>query len=362
MKRLCALVMLTVCCFFSGCDLWMSGHYHSVTPHLSDNAQSVQSDVEVSSYKQLQEAVVRLVENGGHECILYLTGFDQDTLDSQMDRMIAYVTQVHPVGAYAVEDVTYVLGTNAGRQAVAVNVTYVHNRSEILRIKDASDMQSAASVITHALEECETGVVVLVEHYENLDLVQMIQDHVDENPQICMEMPQVSAAVYPETGDTRVIELTFTYQTSRETLRTMQTTVEPVFASAELYVSGDADSREKYAQLYAFLMERYDYTLQTSITPSYSLLRHGVGDSKAFATVYAAMCRQAGLDCQAVSGTKNGESYWWNVLLQEETYYFVDLLQCSKDQTFRMCTREEMVGYVWDYSAYELTDELQPVE
>ena len=44
-------------------------------------------------------------------------------------------------------------------------------------------------------------------------------------------------------------------------------------------------------------MERYDYRIETSITPAYSLLRHGVGDSRAFAVVYAAMCQQAGLEC-----------------------------------------------------------------
>ena len=72
--------------------------------------------------------------------------------------------------------------------------------------------------------------------------------------------------------------------------------MKPVFESAVLYVSGDGAEKQKFSQLYAFLMERFDYKVETSITPAYSLLRHGVGDSRAFATVYAAMCRLAGLE------------------------------------------------------------------
>ena len=114
-----------------------------------------------------------------------------------------------------------------------------------------------------------------------------------------MEIPQVTAAVYPDRGEERIIEITFTYQTSRQALRSMQNTVGPIFTSAELYVSDDSELEEKYSQLYSFLMQRFDeYKIQTSITPAYSLLRHGVGDCEAFTNVYTAMCRRAGLDCQ----------------------------------------------------------------
>jgi len=114
------------------------------------------------------------------------------------------------------------------------------------------------------------------------------------------------------------MELTFTYQTSRDALRQMQSQVKPVFDAASLYVSGDGEDRQKLSQLYAFLMERFDYKIETSITPAYSLLRHGVGDSRAFATVYAAMCRLAGLECMTVTGTHAGDPWTWNIVLDEK--------------------------------------------
>lgn len=201
------------------------------------------------------------------------------------------------------------------------------------------------------MEGFALGIVLLVEEYKVRDYTQFVQDYAQENPQTVMETPQVTEAVYG-SGGSRVVELVFAYQNSRDSLRRMQTQVQPVFDSAVLYVSGDDADRQKYAQLYAFLMEPFDYKLETSITPAYSLLRHGVGDSRAFATVYAAMCRDAGLECLVVAGTHAGEPWTWNLVLDDGQHYHVDLLRCSESGEFRKFPDAEMGEYVWDYSMY----------
>ena len=99
-------------------------------------------------------------------------------------------------------------------------------------------------------------------------------------------------------------------------------------------------------------MERFDYKVETSITPAYSLLRHGVGDSRAFATVYAAMCRASGLECIVVTGTRSGEPWTWNIICQDGVYWHVDLLRCNEQGRFHKTEDSGMTGYVWDYSAY----------
>ena len=103
-------------------------------------------------------------------------------------------------------------------------------------------------------------------------------------------------------------------------------------------------------------MERFDYKVETSITPSYSLLRHGVGDSRAFATVYAAMCRAANLECIVVTGTRSGEPWSWNMICEDGYYWHVDLLNSNEKGKFEKKLDADMEGYVWDYSAYPLCD------
>jgi len=262
-----------------------------------------------------------------------------------------YAMTNSPVGAYAVEEISYELGTSSGLPAVAVKIAYRHSLAEIQRIRTVSNMEEAEKAVAAVLETYETGIVMLIENYVARDFAQMVQDYAVMHPELVMETPQVTESVYG-TGDSRVVELLFTYQNSRDSLRQMKNQVKPVFDAAALYVSGDGAQRQKFSQLYAFLMERFDYTLETSITPAYSLLRHGVGDSRAFATVYASMCHGAGLECVLVTGTRSGEPWTWNMVLDNGYYYHVDLLRCNELGYYREFTDGEMNGYVWDYSAY----------
>lgn len=345
--------VLFVGVLLSGCSLWMDGEYSSVTPNRSWGTNISEDVVLVSSYQQIRDTLIEMVEDGVQEGVFYCNGLTDVQIEYFMDASIDYILGKHPMGTYAVKAIDYDVGSNMGKLAIAVNINYSHNRSEILRVKRAKDMNDAQALICVSLENCESGLVVYVKNYQARDLTQFVEDYVSKNPQVCMETPQVSVTFYPELGQERIIDIVFTYQNSRDTLRSMQQSVNDIFKSAHFYINPSADSSEKYSQLYSFLMERYEYKMETSITPAYSLLRHGVGDSKAFATVYAAMCRQAGLDCRVVSGTKAGEAWHWNYLKNDTGSYYLDLLECNSLGGFTVKTEEEMLGYVWDYSAFE---------
>lgn len=358
-KRLIPLLAL-VCLLLSGCD-WMGGSYLSITPHQEQNAVVQTKDRAATNYLQLRTILEDMVASGTESAVIKVAGYREDLLKEGIANAVHYTRERDPRGAWAVDGITYEIGSGGGQPAISVEISYIHGRSEIRKIKNADSMENAKQIIIKALEECSDSVVVLAEDYYAMDMVQIVEDHMKQNPNLIMEMPQVAVGIYPESGSSRILEVNFTYETSRESLRHMQQEVRRVFASAQLYVSSDATTAQKCAQLYTFLMERSDYQIQTSITPSYSLLNHGVGDCEAFASAYAAMCRQAGVDCQMVSGTRDGESWYWNIIREDDVYYHVDLLRCYEEGCFSRRTAEELQGYVWDYSAYE-TSETVPAE
>lgn len=351
MKRF-AVLLTVMCLLFCGCGL-MDGEYLSVTPHelASTSGQSISQSA--SNYQQLQAVLEAMVSAGAESTVISVAKFDQNLLDTSVKAAANYIQKGHPLGSWAVEKVEYELGTGGGQPVVSVHISYIHGRSQIRQIQKVRNMEGAESIIKEALKDCADGVVIQVDEYKKTDILQLIEDYAGENPNTMMETPAVSVGVYPdERAGQRVMELKFTYQTNRDSLRLMQNQVQRVFSSAELYINSDGTDSQKYSQLYTFLMERYDYTIETSITPSYSLLVHGVGDSEAFATVYRAMCRQAGLECQVISGTKNGEPWYWNLILVEEQWLHVDLLEASAQGEFLGYEGDLMQGYVWDYSAY----------
>lgn len=351
MKRRILWVVLALCVGLCGCS-WMDGYYVSVTPHQTHLPANQSGDASASDYLELRGALENMVASGLESAVINVSEYRQDMVERGIRTAANYLKALYPLGAYAVDTVDYEIGTVGGQPAVAVSISYVHGRSEILKVQKAKDMGRARQIVEEILNQCGEGVVLLIADYEGLDWVQLVEDYMKANPDKVMELPQVAVGIYPDAGASRVVELKFDYQTSRESLRQMQTQVNQVFISAMLYINADTSDALKYQQLYNFLMERSDYQIETSITPAYSLLSHGVGDSEAFAAVYAAMCHQADLPCEIVSGTREGEPWYWCLIQENGEFYHLDLLRSSEAGTFQKLTQEQMEGYVWDYSAY----------
>lgn len=356
MKRVLAL-MIVVSLSFSGCSIF-SDSYVSVTPHRDSSGGAENKVTTAANYSQLRTAFVELVHSGAESGVIYVSDYDAAKLDQGLEDAVKHMQNYDALGAYAVEAITWEKGTSGFVPAVAVTVKYLHNRREMQQIQTVRDSAALWDRVQTALERYEPGIVVHVESYTDRDLIQMVEDYAAENPSRVMEVPQVSCELYPETGPDRVVELKFTYQNSRTDLRQMQSQVQAIFNSAALYASGGTEY-QKLSRLYSFLMERFDnYQIKTSITPAYSLLHHGVGDSRAFAMVYAQMCRMTGVDAQVVTGTCGGEPWYWNMVESNGNYYHVDLLRSDADNDLRLMTDEQMGEYVWDYSAYPACGEV----
>lgn len=345
--------ILLLALLLSGCAGYGSGYYSSVQRHPAENAAEELGTIAVSNYSNLLTTLGALVEDGVESATLTLRDYDPRDVENDLARAGQAILRDNPIAAYAAEDIAFEQGTSGGVAAAVVRITYNHDRGEIRRIVHVDTMDAAMDAVCRALDACEAGKVLLVEQYREVDIAQRIQNYAGEHPEKIIEIPEVAVSSYPDSGTARVIELKFNYQTSRESLRTMQLRVQSVFASARLYVSGDAEEHEMFSQLCAFLMNRFStYRLETSITAPYSLLCHGVGDSRAFAEAYAAMCRQVGLDCQVVSGTRDGAPWFWNIVCDEGSYCHVDLLYAGFDGGYWERADAEMAGYVWDYAAY----------
>ena len=361
MKRLTALIV-ALCLLLSGCSTWMDGSYVSITPHMEQQNDQSQNVNWISDIDELHEAIRAMVNYGRASDLFYIRNYDEKTVSVDMRQVGYWIKSEDPIGAYAVEDITYELGVNGGQSTLAVNIDYRHSRAEILRIQKVVGTEIVQKAIYSALNKLSTELVLYIEDYQDTDFAQIVEGYAQKEPDVVMEVPQVSVTVYPNQGEERVAEIKFTYQTNRDSLRTMQSQVKRFFESAQLYVNSDETTHEKYSHLYSFLMERFDYKFDTSITPAYSLLRYGVGDAKAFAVVFAAMCRQIGLECLIVSGTRDGEPWFWNIIREDDAYCHVDLLRCEEEGMFRECSDAQMSGYVWDYLEYPTCNrEMPPV-
>ena len=347
--RLLALI-LTLSLLLGGCG-WFDTSYVNVTPYQQQSGTAKAEVVSASNYYQLRTALEDVVSSGAKSSVIYIANYDPELVERNLEDALRYIREYSPIGAYAVADITCEVGTSSGKPAIAIQVSYRRGQSEIRRIVKVTDAEAAKPAIADALQDFDASLTLEVEYYTDTDFVRVVEAYAEENPEYVLELPLVTEDVFGQ-GVTRIVELSFSYQNNRDSLKQMKYQVQPIFDSAALYVTTAAEERQKYSQLYSFLMERFDYTLETSITPAYSLLCHGVGDSRAFAVVYASMCRRAGLNCRIVTGTRNGEPWTWNMVMDRGNYYHVDLIRSSANGSFAELVDSDMGGYVWDYSGY----------
>lgn len=357
MKKILALLLI-LCLLLSGCSYWMNGSYSSVKPHKEPAYQTEKPAVQVENFEELMAALESLLENGAESGVLSLQYTEDETARADMDRAISEIRRTNPFAVYGVEMLEYSIGSSGGQNAASIQISYLPSRVRADKIQRLQTPADAEQIIAQCLNNCDAGVVLYLENPEQADYDQMVADYALAYPQKVIETPEVAVSLYPEHGQKQIVEIKFSYQTSRAQLRTLQNRVAPVFTSASQYVIGNWTAMQKAERLYTFLMNRYEYNIQTSITPAYSLLLHGVGDSRAFAVVYGAMCREAGLDGYVVTGTRDGAPWVWNAVQIDGEYYYIDLLRCNEGNGFRLCTRAEMTNYVWDYSAYPIAEEI----
>jgi hypothetical protein len=352
-----AVLLLIASLMLSGCSYWMNGSYSSIKPHEGPFDQEDKPAIPISNYTELTEALISLVESGAEDGSLSLQYDTEEIARADMNKAIQEVRTNNPFAAYAVEDIRYALGASGSRNAVRLQITYQQSRVRPDKIQRVETIDQVRQIVSQHLIACDRSAVLYFNNPEQVDYTQMVEDYALMNAQQIMETPTVTVNRYPEQGQQQMVELVFTYQTSRAELRTMQNKVAPVFLSAYQHTAGEWTATEKAQRLYSFLMERYEYTIETSITPAYSLLLFGEGDCKAFAMVYAAMCNQAKMDCRVVTGTRDGEPWVWNAIKIEGEYRYLDLLHCNSAESFVLLSREEMTGYVWDESLYHPVQE-----
>ena len=150
MKRILA-ISLALCLLLCGCGTLTDGSYHNVTPHKPNADQADPESIYAVDYAGLCSALSNMTRSGTAGGIIYVPRYDQSRIESEMVLAVARTLREDPIAAYAVEEIQWELGTNSGQSAVAVNITYVHDRSEIRKIRTVADLEMAKAVIATEL-------------------------------------------------------------------------------------------------------------------------------------------------------------------------------------------------------------------
>lgn len=363
MRRVSAfLLLLALALGLTACDRLIKEDHLSVSPYVEPVHSAAQTEEDntpptVSNRTELRGAVLSFIRDWTEQGLLLVQDYDGDIADD-LDETIHYATEEDPIGAYAVDYIDAELTGDSSQGSVSMSIVFRRSAAEIDAIVTVSGNSGAYEKIRQALTAFDVSLTLRIRNFQEADFERYIYSYCLDNPSVMPALPVLSAQVYPQEGETRILELHFGYPVPKEELRLIQNEVQTIMNSSSSYVRSGKDDLESAQLLCRFLSMRFAYSVQEDFPtmPAYELLCQGQAHSFSFASVFYAQSLSAGLECQIVSGTLNGSPHYWNLLCLEDVYYHVDLMRGIKTGERELALlysetlREE--GYAWQEDAY----------
>ena len=370
MKRLIPLLLLLL--LITGCS--MEKDYLSVRPHVEQ--QPWQTEVGESEVPpvacnrlELRGAILTFIDNWQEQGTVLIREYEGD-LEKDLGEAMDYATQQHPTGAYAVDYADSEILEENGQRYIQVSIVFRRSPGEINSIVLVDDNKAAYGKIREALDNFTNSLTLRIRHYSETDLIGKITELCLGNPRSVPCIPDYSVKLYPDSGDHRILELHFAYPESRDSMRTKLGEIQTLFDSAQKRVSMEQTPYEKASLLYRYLVRR-NYTLTDTLPPLpvYSLLSDGIAHDLSLAMFYDELCENTGVQCDIITGMKDGREYYWNFLCIEGESFHLDLrrsMEVGQWDMVRLYDEELLAeGYEWDvgkYSAPMPQEETLPTE
>lgn len=371
MKRLglCLLMLLSLC----GCGLLRENTYVVVEPHDEDYDIAIDSNVlTVSSYLSLKNALLNMVEDGVTEGVIRAESYTGN-LSEDLSQAVKEVSQVSPLGAYAVDYMTYDYSRIVSYYEIHINTTFRRTREEIQSVSFVTDVDALRVKLREAMKEYASRLVVRVGDYESFDLEAEVEQIYLEHPEFVFELPETSLELYPESGTQRILEIKFLYSHTPEELKQYQMEVQTQLDQLSLiYGSANTDltnARRFYNRLGRDAVLEQIQDVSRSLTGSvYGLLVEDRSTSYGFAQAYRLLLDSCDVPCEIITGQKNGTVHYWCLIEIDGAYFYVDPSNAAggNSSDFFLMGNAELNAngyYMWnaaDYPVVELPDYLKP--
>lgn len=349
MKRIALL--LSIILLLTGCSL-VPDEYYSVKPHESTAQAQIPEAVEVSDYDGLTDAILRFIKAGLEEGAIRTVEYDGN-VEEDLVQAVYDVVRLDPIGAFAVDYLNHNCVKILNYYEISLAITYRRSGYEIAAIQQAYSPQQLQGQVERSLRAYDDLLAMQVTEDQEYDIAALAEAYFLQNPEEMVELPEVQVSVFPDTGKERIVEVEFHYQNSYNNLMTKKSAVnESVNAAAE-YIRYRHSDRDKTRLLYTYLTERFTYEPGTSDSPVWSALCGGVADPLGLAQGFRLICRKAGVECYTVSGLKDGQPYYWNIVSDDGDYRHIDLARdIAEDEGLWFMTDWDMGRYYWNTAEY----------
>ena len=362
MKRtLCLLFLSAMILTMTGCAALFDTEYSVTEPYQAESV-SVEETGEnaavgsISNYASLKRAIEYLVSQHVESAELQFQNYD-GSISQDISTACWEVKSSSAIGAFAVDYMSYDLSRIVSVYQAELYITYKRSADQMSALETVPNFTVFTDKLDQAIREnrtylvLETGIASIT-----ADIVrEKVREAYYADPLACPVMPAAEVAIFPESGVSRIFEITLSYGADGQTLAAMG---EALGTAVEEMVLETAPAgwteetflpRDRAEALYAYVRNNCLWDAAVGST-AWDALVNGRADSEGVAMAYMAGCQALGLDCTVVPGRLNGEDHVWNLVTIGSMTYHVDVTNGAV-----FLADDEMLlsaGYWWDTSLY----------
>jgi len=350
LKKSLFSLLLAVTVALSGCASLLEQEYVHVTPHnVAPTTEGDPSTLRAENYQELVNALMYLVTQGAESGRIRLYA-DSEDIGAELEAACLEVVQESPLGAYSVEYIKYDVAPVVTYSEAEVQITYRRSREQVTSIVSATGITAIRSELRSALTSFDPEQVLRIGYFdENENFISsLIRQAYHSVPAAALDYPDITVAVYPDSGPQRIVEIGLTYHLDQEELLRRQTVLETRLQDLSAPLQEETGD-ERISAALALVLDTCRYSPEAGATAYHAFL-DGVANSEGIALSAAALCASLDIPCLVAEGVLLDEPHCWNLVQTEQGWLHVDLTSDpdAKEPVFSTSEEMELVGYIWD--------------
>lgn len=354
-------VILSGSLLLTGCSSMLSRSYSSITAHSA--APAVESDqltIRVERYQDLVDALLYFVNQSRETGTIRLYNYGYD-VEQDLAAACQEVIQQEPMGVYALEDIRFTVTPIVSCYEAEVSLTYRRTPEQVSSVIPATGAAAIRNELSSALADFRAESVLRISYFSAEDGEGYMRDLLWEaylsRPDSALDFPQASIQFYPETGSHRIAEVVLNYSLDTQSLQQRKaqlTQLTQRLTQSLAEVSGD----QALLAIRTAILSTAAYDPDGGQTAYHALAEHRA-NSLGLSLTVSLLCRQLGLPCQLVEGTRAGNLHYWNIVSTRDGYRHLDLSQSvsSGERPFRSDRYMAQYGYTWDSASMPVCGE-----
>lgn len=215
--RITALI-LGLCLMLGGCASLLNRSYSTQAPHEPFSDEEKDSDIlRAETYQGLVSALLDFISRGANEGTIRLYNYT-GSAESDLDAAYLELTRQDPLGAYAVDYITYELSRVMSYYEVHLRkIVYRRTPEQVEGIVSVTGVSAIVGELREVLSEVREEAVFRVSYFDEgiteEAIAEMVREAYEEVPEAAFELPQVQVEIYPKeaVGPQRIVEILLSY-------------------------------------------------------------------------------------------------------------------------------------------------------